>query len=338
MLCIALFVLFLVLFPFLGFFKGYRVWFRKAWKCVWLKTTFRPCDQDLADEVQQAVFSKLFFFSPRLAKSAKVAMPVVVYGFAFLTIWSAYSVIETGLNLYVYGTCTPSSGESCALSGGACGAGADERPMIWETIARVPDRWQEWNASEYLPEVVSTYEPLDESKEYVLEAIDPMCEFCAQQYRALKEARIDDEYNLTYVLYPIRLPDGEFRFQNSQLVSRYVEALKDYPQKSRDQGADWLILREIFENPELQTDIKTLYTEEEVVEWVASVLREDGFNEDEILEIELAKESAEISERLLAQREIVEEDIDTIRIPTLMIEGRRFDRFIDSDRLNSLKK
>lgn len=338
MLCIALFVLFLVLFPFLGFFQGYRLWFRKAWKCVWLKTTLRPCDQDLAEEVQQAVFSKLFFFSPRLAQSAKVAMPVVVYGFAFLTIWSTYSVIETGLNLYVYGTCNPSSGESCALSGGACGAGADERPMVWETIARIPDRWQEWDASNYLPEVVSTYEPLDESKEFVLEAIDPMCEFCAQQYRALKEAKIDDEYNLTYVLYPIRLPEGEFRFQHSQLITQYVETLKDYPQKNRAQSADWLVLREIFENPDLQTEIKTVYTEEEVVQWVSEILRENGFSEDEITEVELKKESKEISERLLAQRNIVEEDIDTIRIPTLIIEGRRFDRFIDADRLNGLQK
>jgi hypothetical protein len=338
MLCIALFVLFLVLFPFLGFFKGYRVWFRKAWKCVWLKTTFRPCDQDLAEEVQQAVFSKLFFFSPKLAKSAKVAVPVLVYGFAFLTIWSTYSVIETGLNLYVYGTCNPSSGESCALSGGACGAGANKRPMIWQTVSRIPDRWQEWNASEFLPEIVSTYEPRDESKEYVLEAIDPMCEFCAKQYQALKEAKIDDEYNLTYLLYPIQLPNGEYRFQNSQLIARYVETLKEYPQKNRDQGADWLILREIFENSSIQTAIKTLYTQQEVDEWVADVLRKNDFNQEEILAIQQMQASDEITQRLLVQRNIVDQRISTIRIPTLIIEGKRFDSVVSSEKLRKMSQ
>ncbi len=56
MLCIASFIVFLIL----GVFSGYyRALAKKAWQCVGRRITFRPCDTSFADDVKGKLFGKM---------------------------------------------------------------------------------------------------------------------------------------------------------------------------------------------------------------------------------------------------------------------------------------
>ena len=58
-----------------------------------------------------------------------------------------------------------------------------------------------------------------------------------------------------------------------------------------------------------------------------------GYTQPQADEIARRAASAEIAQRLAAQKVIVEERLRTIKIPTLLIDGRRFDRVIGEEKL-----
>ncbi len=158
MLCIAAFIVFLVL----GIFSAaYRKLAGRAWYCVLRRVTFRPCDINFKEEVKGKLLGKFVFSHPRVAKFLSKWIDWLAAIFVVLTVWSVIAVLLSGLNLMVYDTCNPRDAESCSLGGEACSIGTTEpgfiealmqgNPHGWafghvvqfgETIARVPDRFR----------------------------------------------------------------------------------------------------------------------------------------------------------------------------------------------------
>ena len=66
---------------------------------------------------------------------------------------------------------------------------------------------------------------------------------------------------------------------------------------------------------------------------MAELLTEIGFSVDQIREIEQKANSAEISQSLERQKDIVENRVRTIKIPTIMFGGRRYDRLLSPEQL-----
>jgi hypothetical protein len=244
MFCIAAFI---VLVAMSAVSARYRRYLGRAWVCVARKVTFRPCDTSFKQDVTDRLLAPIAVRSPALVRPAGIALEVIAVLIIVTTVWSGYTVVKSGLNLYVYGTCNKQDSASCSLGAEACaipnaapsflesvrdldlvGAFANEFASLGETIASVPARMQNWDATEYLPENVSYLGAFDADKPTALEVIDPGCTYCRELFRNIREAGFDETHNLAYIAYPIAGTDG-YKFANSLLVTQYLEALRIHP-------------------------------------------------------------------------------------------------------------
>lgn len=356
MFCIAAFIIFAVL----GIFSArYRTLAKKAWGCVWRRITFKPCDISVQEEIKSRLVGKLLFTWPRLARFLNRWAGFFAFAFVALSLWSFVAVIGSGLNLFVYDTCNPDNPESCALAGGGCGITsgkpgffvslAEGQVIAWakdevltfaETVSRIPNRLKAWDAQVYVSESNTYYRSFDPEKPTALEIIDPSCKFCAKLFGTIKEAGFAERYNLTYFVYPIpdsKADDG-YRFPHSLLIASYLEAVKRQPLSNADIPADWQILERIFTGKDsdgisYQNKFNTTYTSQEAEDILLGWLADMGYSEAERQRIRQISRSDEVKLSLAQQKSIVEERIQTIKIPTIIFDGRRYDRAVEAEKL-----
>ena len=355
MFCIAAFIIFLIL----GIFSArYRKLAKKAWACVARKITFRPCEIGFKEEAKNMLIGSLILTRPKLAKFLDKWIESLATIFVVLSLWSLLIVFQSGLNLFVYDTCTPQNAESCSLSGEACGVTSggqtffeavkafevfdwtvNEASFFTETVSRIPDRFKDWRPEEYIDETATYYQPFDSQKPTALEVIDPGCKFCAKLFGNIKVAGFEGRYNLTYIPYAIpneTAPSG-YKFPHSSLVISYLEAVKIIPLDS-EIPADWQILEKLFagkapNGSSYQEQFNLLYSKQEAEEVLIGWLREMGYDEERVKKIQIEAGSDTVKQRIEKQKEIVEERIRTIKIPTIMFDGRRYDRVIGEEKL-----
>ncbi len=354
MFCIAAFLVFGVLAIFSASFRPLAA---KAWHCTGRRVTFRPCDISFGEEMRGKVAGKLLRIHPRLARWFDRWADWISLAFVALSVWSLLYVANAGLNLWVYDTCDPLSAESCSLSGEACGVEKESLGIVaaigqsrigeWaagpfirfaETLSRIPDRLRTWAPEDYLAPTATFRAPKDETKPYAVEVIDPGCKFCKKLTGNMRESGALDALNASYVLYPIPTPDGKTKFPHSRLVAATIEAAKLVPLRDSDVPGDWRLLEEIFrdvpgEDIDLQTRINIGMTDAEARAELRTLLKAIGYSGAEVDRIVALAASDDVAHSLDEQRMIVEEKIRTIKIPTLLIGGRRFDRVVDVDRL-----
>ena len=360
MLCIFAFIIFLIFFPILGFFPKYRILFRRSWSCVFKKITLKPCDINLGEELKTAFLGKIFFRFPRAAKFLDKTFSFWAFLFVIINIWSLVSTLTAAVNLWVYDTCDPVSGESCSLSGEACGVALNS--LSWEeavrqnklgqwtlqpitqyadTLSRIPDRMKTWKALDYLAPKPTYYLPFDQNKPTAVEFVDPGCIYCKKLFENIKKAQFEKTHNLTYVVYPI--PDKnkplDYKFQASKTIATYLEALKRVPLENATTPADWQLLSYFFsaKDPvyfDVQNKFNNSLAKDQISPEIEKILKEKiGYNDDQIGKIKVLVDSPEVQKDLQIQKEIVEQKVKTIRIPTIIFGGRRYDRVIDSDKL-----
>jgi len=356
MFCIAAFIIFTIL----GIFSAsYRSLAKKAWGCVLRRLTFKPCDMNVQEEIKSRLVGKFILTKPRLARFINRFAGAFAWAFVILSVWSLVVVLNSGLNLFVYDTCNPDNPESCSLAGEGCGI-TSGKPGFWlslkegqvfawakdevltfgETVSRIPNRLKTWNPEEFVSDSSTYYKPFDQNKPTALEIIDPSCKFCAKLFGNITETGFADRYNLTYLVYPI--PDSKqsngYRFSHSWLIATYLEAVKRYPLPSAAIPADWQILEKVFgekdeDNVSYQIKFNAVYTEQEAENKLLSWLSEMGYSESQLKEIQQVSRSEDVQSTLARQKSIVEEQVQTIKIPTIMFDGRRYDRAVEPEKL-----
>ena len=359
MFCIAAFIVFAVL----GIFSAsYRPLVKKAWHCVLRRVTFRPCDINFSEEIKGKLLGKLIFTHPRLARFLDRWIDWLAFIFVVLSIWSLLYVANAGLNLWVYDTCNPKSAESCSLSGEACGVEQERLGFVhavqtgrtgeWlvgpavrfsQTVSRIPDRLKTWDAKEYLSPTATFYRAEDPAKPYALEIIDPSCTFCKKLTNNVQLAGAFERTNVSYLLYPIpRAGSGGYKFPQSYLMASYIEATKSVPLTGGDKSVspDWQLLEQIFSKEisgglDLQTKFVMGFTAQQAEETLQSLLAKIGYVPEQISQISVLANSREIRDHLAIQKEIVEKKVRTIKIPTLLYGGRRFDRVVGVEKLSA---
>jgi len=359
MLCIASFFVLTIL----GIFSAsHRSLATKAWYCVARRITFKPCDINFSEEIKGKLFAKLIFTHPRLTKFLSKWIDAIAFVFVILTIWSLISVSLAGLNLWVYDTCNPVNAESCSLSGEACGIAQEELSLgqaieqkklgvyvtkpfttFAETVSRIPDRLKSWEAKNYLAPNATYYFAFDPSKPTAVEAIDPGCKFCKKLFENIKTAQFENRYNLSYLVYPIadKSTASGYKFANSYLISSYIEALKIAPRTlwgSEKISPDWQLLEIIFTEKDTdgidwQTKFNNILSAQEAETQLQKFLAKMKYAPDQIAQIAKISVSEEVKTALDAQRDIVENKLKTIKIPTIVFDGRRFDRVVDVQHL-----
>jgi len=345
----------------MGIFSAkYRRLAGEAWRCVARKTTFRKCDTNFKADAKARLLGKQAIKRPRLAKFLDKWLDVLAFIFVILTIWSLLSVIRSGLNLYVYDTCSPSNPQSCSLGAQACSIDTIQ-PNLWQsvktghiaswahrqvnqvgdTFTRLPDRIKKWQPQEYTTPTSSYYNTFDKSKPTALEIVDPGCRFCAQLFGNIKAANVEARYNLTYIPFPI--PDSQtasgYKFPHSYLIASYLEAIQKQPLASAKVPADWQILERIFtwNDPssglnyqvEINNSLNDGQTEALIQKWLGDI----GYSPEQIQAIAVSAKSQAIKDSLSAARQTVQDKIKTVKIPTLLLGNRRFDGVVDTQKL-----
>jgi hypothetical protein len=359
MFCILAFIIFLILYPVLGFFsKDYRVLFRKSWSCVFKRITMQPCDINLGEEIKGKLLAKIIFTRPRLAKFLDKSFDFMALILVILSVWSLIYMLVAGVNLVVYDTCDPKSVESCALGGSSCGVNqkklgfveaVTERKLgeyiskpftdFGEAVSLIPDRFKTWETDSYLPENPSYYK-YQQDKGTAVEAVDPGCISCAKLFTNIKSSNFADNYNLAYILYPI--PDSTTssgtKFFNSQIIASYVESAKNVKLQGQNSiSGDWQLLAKIWDKASeansLQNQFNLQLDHNEAKEKLRELLKEIGYTPEQIEEISQKAESQETKDSLAKQRDLVENKIKTIKIPTIIFNGRRYTRVVEVENL-----
>lgn len=110
---IALFV-----FAVLSIFSAkYRILAKEAFRCVFLKMTFRPCDGSLDVKIKSKVLTRLYDTSPKAAAVVGKHFELFSWFFLILMIASTVVVAQGVYNFYLYGTCDPVNPEQCLITG-----------------------------------------------------------------------------------------------------------------------------------------------------------------------------------------------------------------------------
>jgi len=353
--CIASFIILGILSIFSA---RYRRLAGEAWKCVARKTTLRKCDTNFKEDLKNRLLSGVSVSHPKLARFFERWIEVLAFAFVVLSIWSLLTVIHSGINLYVYDTCNPAHPESCSLSTEACSIDSVQ-PSFWhslrtmhllnwahvnatqavDTVERIPDRAKKWQPLSYTTASNTYYKQFDSSKPTALEIIDPGCKFCAQDFRNMQAAGIENRYNLTYIAYPIPNPgSSSYKFKNSYLMASYLEAIKQQPKLKLTTPADWQILQRIFtwQDPDsinYQSRIDFVYTSAQTEALLQKWLSQIGYTPAQVQNIADAAKSQSVKDAIAGNRQTVEKQIKTVKIPTLLLGTRRYDGVVDTKEL-----
>ncbi len=243
MVCVAAFIILSlvgVFVAFLSIFKrdiGRKYWavFKKSWGCVGKKVRLQKCETNFKDDVKNSLLSRVVLKHPSWVKPLGIAIEVSAILIVFITIWSLVEAVKALLALWVFGTCNVSQPANCALGAEVCGIDAAEpsNPIEWtgrwfsewgEIFTNIPDKFRDWNVEQFLVEPYSFATSYQDGKPLALDIFDPGCTICMQSYRNQKTSGFFNEYNTVFMVYPIELPDGGYKFNNSDLIARYIHA------------------------------------------------------------------------------------------------------------------
>lgn len=352
MFCIAAFIVLLVMSVVSA---RYRRYLGAAFSCTLRRATFRPCDTTFKQDMKDRMLAPIAARSPQLVRPASITIEILAVLVVLTTLWSGYEVVKSGLNLYVYGTCNKQDSASCSLGAESCsipsatpdfggsvatgdviGAFANEFSSLGETISAIPARTQNWVTEDYLPANATYLQPFEEKKPSALEVIDPGCTYCKQLLENLEEVDFADRYNLSYVAYPIAAKEG-YKFPNSLLVTQYLEALKLNPLEGAATPVDWQILERIYTEENAAgtpwqsrlNGIDNAAATKVLDGW----LLEFGLTAEQIDTVVTVAASDDVADIIADNKVLVEDAIHTVKIPTIIYDGKRHDGLVKVDDL-----
>jgi hypothetical protein len=347
MVCIAAFIILCLLSVVVGIlsiFKrelGKKYWalFKKSWGCVGKKVTLQKCETSFKDDIKNSILKKVIFKKPHLVKPISIGIEILSVLIVIITVWSIVVGVKSGLALYALGSCDVTQPSACALGGSVCSIDKEKPEDFlgqvglwfteWGTIfAAIPDKVKHWDTTDAVPtEATAYYNNFDSEKPTALDIFDPGCPTCLQSFRNQLKSGFFDEHNTLLLVYPIQNPDGSFRFQNSNLIARYLVATSLKPLENSEHPAPWLIVSKIFlESNDKHTVYQSVLNEistEEATTLLDSWLTEFGYTTAQISEIKDSLNSDQISEILHKNRDTVENRFRVNGIPTLIVDGKR---------------
>jgi len=320
-----------------------KIWsmFKSAWYCVGRRVSFRKCDSNFKDQVKNSLLKKVVLKHPGWVKPISIAVEVLSVLLVLITIWSLVVSAKALTTLAVYGTCDVQQPSACLVGDAeACyvgeGPGEDMNPFEWmvnwfvewgEALGAIPSKFIDWQADDFMPADAGFYNQYDEEKLTALEVFDPGCAWCRQSYVNLKNSGFLDQNNVAMMLFALR--DGEeYRYAASDLIVRYVEATRLVPLGDSERPAEWLIIDRLFtvNGPRQvlhQEDFNNYYSDDQARGELSRWLGDFGYSRTEIIKIEALVDSVKLRERVDVNRDIVENKIHLVKMPTMIFDGKR---------------
>lgn len=341
MVCIAAFIILCLVGIFVAFLSifrrdiGKKYWavFKKSWGCVGKKVTLQKCETNFKDDVKNSLLSRVILKHPKWVKPLGIAIEVGSVLIVLITIWSLVEAVKALLALWVFGTCNVSQPASCALGAEVCGIDAEEpkNPLEWtgrwfsewgEIFANIPDRFHSWEVEDYLVEPYSFATKYQDGKPLAMDIFDPGCAVCVQSYRNQKSSGFFDNYNTVLMIYPIQLPDGSYKFNNSDLIAKYMHAADLLDTEYTGQ-----ILNRIFTESNddgiMYQTVLTQATAADAEKVLQSWLAEFGMEKRKISELVELAHSEEVNQIMANVKDMVENKIHAKGIPTLLYDGKK---------------
>ena len=352
MVCVAAFIilcLISVIVGFLSIFKrdiGAKWWkvFKKAWHCVFKKVRLQKCDTNFKEDVKNSILKKVVVKHPKWTKPISIAIEIVAVLIVLITVWSIVIAIKSLLALWVFGTCNVSQPSQCALGAEVCSIDQAEPRNIFEKIGRgigewgeifsaIPDRIKTWDADSFdIPTVVQAG---NKDGEPALAIIDPGCSVCMQSYRNLQsDTEFLEKYNIKTAVYPIKLPDGSYKFKHSGLIARYLYAMNiiqandDATKCGYVNYADATINKIFTQHNEQGINYQAVINNEpsdyNVARLIGQWLEGWGASTARIEQIEsMVNDSAEIDELMSKATQIIEQEVKPKGIPVMIYDGKK---------------
>ena len=321
---IGVFVLILSIWhPKLG--KKYWVVFKKAWGCVGKRITFRKCDTNFKEDIKNSILRKVIIRKPKLVKPISFGIEIVAVVIVFITVFSLVQAVKSGLSLYILGTCNVSRPESCLLGeGDVCPVNSGQTNWFEDWIIifeSIPDRFKNWDPNEYIDKNSIFYKEYNPNKETILNIFEPMCHNCATSFNNQLENGFFEKYNVALIPYQTK---GEI----SHFITSIILAVHELPWVS-ETSPSWLIIKQLFQG-EYKDDVSwqsafiaELVAEDDLGEIITDWLAEIGYNKKQIEEIFVLASSSEIEQKIIANKEYVDETIRIRGVPTTIYNGRR---------------
>ena len=340
MVCIAAFIILLlfgVVAAFLSIFKReigrkYLNVIKKAWGCVGKKVRLQKCQTNFKEDVKHSVLKRVVLTHPKLVKPLSAVMEVLAILVVLVFVWAVLTSIKALLAIWVFGTCNVSQPASCALASETCSLESNEPTNAVEAVGRwftewgeifvaIPDRLRDWHAEDYHTTPYFTVGKEDSGKPYATDIVDPGCSACMMSYRNQKESGFFDKYNTIMVVYPIRLPNGELKFKNSELIARYVYATMLSEPEVAGKILDRLYTERDSTGATYQSVLYEL-SEENAGKLIENWLKDFGVSSTKIAGISGLTKSEQVSGILEQARKIVEEEVRAKGIPTLIYDNK----------------
>ncbi len=341
MVCVAAFIILSlvgVFVAFLSIFKrdiGRKYWavFKKSWGCVGKKVRLQKCETNFKDDVKNSLLSRVVLKHPSWVKPLGIAIEVSAILIVFITIWSLVEAVKALLALWVFGTCNVSQPANCALGAEVCGIDAAEpsNPIEWtgrwfsewgEIFTNIPDKFRDWNVEQFLVEPYSFATSYQDGKPLALDIFDPGCTICMQSYRNQKTSGFFNEYNTVFMVYPIELPDGGYKFNNSDLIARYIHATN----LAETDYASQIINRLFTESNQKGINYQSAFismSRSDAEKTLQSWLEDFGASTKQVEAISQSANSDAVTTIMQRVKTMVEDTIHVKGIPTLIYDGKK---------------
>ena len=349
MVCIAAFIILCLMSVVVGFLSifrrdiGKRWWktFKKAWGCVGKRITLQKCETGFKEDIKNSILSKVIVKKPKLVKPISVSIEIAAVLVVLVTVWSLVEGAKAGLALWSLGTCNVQRPESCALGAETCSIDGDAGPQnpieaigYWfsdwgEIFSAIPDKFRDWDNTDLGLKGMMSFANLSGDTKLAIDIVDPGCSVCLQSFRTQLETGFFDKYNVLIVPFPIRDGDGKYKFENSELIVRYLHAVTMQGVSEEFKGEKspaYEIIKRIYTEKSsnkrsYQTEFNSYYSAEEAEAKLVEWLKEFGYHSKERAEITERAYSQEITDIINQNNDIVTNDIHAKGIPTMIYDG-----------------
>ena len=331
--------------------RAYLKIMKKSFGCVSKKVRLQKCDTNFKDDVKNTLLRRVVLKRPNLVKPLSVLIEIASVFIVVVFVWAVLTSAKSLLSLWSLGTCNVDRPAACTLSSEACSLGDDsstkslpEKFVRWFTewgdiFAAIPDRVKSWSAEDYFPSPTTFVDtsildpeksPLEEDKPFALDIVDPGCSACMMSFRNQLSSGFFDSHQTALLVYPIKLADGSYKFNNSGLFARYfyASALLDEGETPENQKHfDLKLLNRIFTEKTPDGIIYQSYfnslSESEAKQELKSWLRDFGASDEDLATLSALEKSDEVKSLISEAENIANGRVHIKGIPTLIYNKRK---------------
>ncbi len=339
MVCIAAFIVLAIIGVFVAIVsifkpkvgKAYLKMFKKAWGCLWKKVRLQKCETGFKDDVKNTLLSRVIIKHPNWVKPLSVIIEVLSVVIVVIAVWAILTAIKSLLALWALGSCNVTKPSACTLGAEVCSIDESEPQNPIEGVGRwftewgeifeaIPDKFRTYNAEGYDFKYISVSE---NDKTVAVDIFDPGCSVCMISYRNQKASGFFENYNVRLVPFAIQGADDNYKFKNSEIIVRYMYAAEEYKVGYGVKIIDHIFTEKNADGISYQNLFNEEYSREEAVKQIETWLHDDGLHTAEIKTIRESINSEEITNKMSANREIVENELRVKGIPTMIYNGGR---------------